>query len=114
MPVYEYECNECGRISEIFCKIKEKPVGILCKECGKYARAIISKPQDVLPAWDEYFDENLGHEPILIKGRRHRKELMKERGLVGKPYDKTKHRIMIEERLERKRLRKEKMKNDRR
>jgi len=105
MPIYEYECNECGIVTEWVCSIQAKPVGIFCGICSSYARSIISKPQAVRPQWDEYWDENLGNDPILVKGRRHRQEIMKARGLEEKPYDKTKSRIMIEKREHNKRER---------
>lgn len=37
MPLYEYQCSNCGEIVEQFYKIKEKPprVKLQCKYCGQ-------------------------------------------------------------------------------
>lgn len=34
MPTYEYKCNECGKVSELFQSITAKPIK-KCPECGK-------------------------------------------------------------------------------
>lgn len=42
MPVYEFECLECGKITEKVFKIDDCPQRIEC-ECGKTASKIISR-----------------------------------------------------------------------
>ncbi|PID78281.1 MAG: FmdB family transcriptional regulator [Deltaproteobacteria bacterium] len=34
MPIYEYGCEHCGKISEVFQSVSEKPLE-KCKLCGK-------------------------------------------------------------------------------
>jgi putative FmdB family regulatory protein len=34
MPLYEYECDACGRRFEVIQKFSDAPVDV-CKECGK-------------------------------------------------------------------------------
>lgn len=80
MPLYDYECEECGRKYEEFFPVDSFPEYIRC-ECGKSARKIISKPQDIKPDWEPYWDENLGDEPVLVTSRQHRRELMKQKNL---------------------------------
>lgn len=41
MPVYEYQCNECGRIEEAFQKISEAPLE-LCPQCNGSLKKLIS------------------------------------------------------------------------
>ena len=35
----------------------------------------------IIPDIEPYFDENMGHEPVFVKSRRHKNQLLKERGL---------------------------------
>jgi putative FmdB family regulatory protein len=42
MPVYEYECNKCGRKFEEFQPINDEPLKI-CNECGGDVIRLISK-----------------------------------------------------------------------
>ena len=41
MPIYEYECSDCGKKFEIFQKISEEPVKV-CKECKGRLNRLIS------------------------------------------------------------------------
>ncbi|OQY53168.1 MAG: FmdB family transcriptional regulator [Desulfobacteraceae bacterium 4572_89] len=41
MPVYEYECVDCGRIEEAFQKISESPLEV-CPQCKGHLKKLIS------------------------------------------------------------------------
>ena len=41
MPVYEYECNGCGKILEMQQRIADPPLSV-CPECGGEVRKLIS------------------------------------------------------------------------
>lgn len=41
MPIYEYECLDCGKHFEIFQKISEDPLK-KCRECGGHLNRLIS------------------------------------------------------------------------
>ncbi len=41
MPIYEYRCEACKRIFEVFQKINEEPV-TKCQFCGGNGRKVIS------------------------------------------------------------------------
>jgi putative FmdB family regulatory protein len=41
MPIYEYECLDCGKRFEIFQKISEEPL-MVCKECKGRLNRLIS------------------------------------------------------------------------
>lgn len=45
MPIYDYQCNECGKTYDIFHKVREVEEDILCPECGsvKHTR-LLSAP----------------------------------------------------------------------
>lgn len=87
MPIYEYECEECGFHMEGIFSIKEKPENIACTKCLGNAKSIISASAD-RKEWNPYIDENLGPEPVVVQNRAHRRKLMKKAGLVE--YTKTK------------------------
>lgn len=103
MPLYEFECAACGEITEKVFTIQECLDMCLCDNCGHVAVKVISKPATIKPQWDEYFDENVSPNGTIIRGRRHRKELMKQQGLEDKPLDHTAKRIEIERREHNKR-----------
>ena len=45
MPIYDYKCGECGKIYDVFHKVREVKEDILCPSCGsvKHTR-LISAP----------------------------------------------------------------------
>jgi putative FmdB family regulatory protein len=45
MPIYDYKCGECGKIFDIFHKVREVQEDILCPACGsmKHTR-LLSAP----------------------------------------------------------------------
>lgn len=81
MPIYSYECEDCGRKTDHFFAIDEKPDSVQCSECSGEAKSIITV-SSARVEWGAYWDDNLGDVPILVEGRSHRKKLMKERGLI--------------------------------
>ena len=42
MPVYEYECSNCGQIEEAFQKVSDKPL-TKCRHCSGSLHKIISQ-----------------------------------------------------------------------
>jgi putative FmdB family regulatory protein len=42
MPVYEYQCTECGQIQEVFQKISEPPLET-CSHCKGHLKKLISQ-----------------------------------------------------------------------
>ena len=41
MPIYEYECTQCGRIEEVLQKFSDKPL-TTCKHCSGKLHKLIS------------------------------------------------------------------------
>jgi len=41
MPIYEYECTECGRVEEVLQKFSDKPL-ITCHHCSGKLQKLIS------------------------------------------------------------------------
>jgi hypothetical protein len=84
MPVYPFECL-CGESREVWRKIKQRDDAEWCR-CGVAMRRTIARP-NVNPDYEPYLDEHLT--PMFssapgtwVKSRSHRKELMKNRGVV--------------------------------
>ena len=44
MPIYAYECTECGAIEEELRKISEREEPILCPRDGKKMLPVLSRP----------------------------------------------------------------------
>ncbi len=42
MPIYEYQCDQCGRVEEVFQKISEKPL-TKCGRCSGKLHKLISQ-----------------------------------------------------------------------
>ena len=34
MPIYEYQCNQCGKVSEFLVDVLQSKVKIVCEYCG--------------------------------------------------------------------------------
>lgn len=47
MPIYEYECNNCGKDCEVFQKFNEEPIET-CPDCGGHMHKLISQTSFVL------------------------------------------------------------------
>ena len=47
MPIYEYECDKCGKQSEVIQKFNDKPLK-KCPECGGRLHKLISHSSFVL------------------------------------------------------------------
>lgn len=73
------ECPH-GHEDEIFAKWDERDVP--CKTCGEPTQRVWKSAPKVHGDECDYIDENLGPEPIRIRSKSQRKQLMKERGLV--------------------------------
>jgi len=42
MPLYEYECRNCGKRFEKFCSIKNRH-SATCPDCGTHAQMVVSQ-----------------------------------------------------------------------
>jgi putative FmdB family regulatory protein len=82
MPIYDYLCPRCGEVSDIWAHINEERK--VHEECGSTMTRLIS-PTRCNPDYAPWMDENLSGQdgkPVLVKSRRHHKQLLKERGLA--------------------------------
>lgn len=43
MPIYEYSCEACGRVTEVLQRLDEAPLSV-CPDCGGALRKLVSAP----------------------------------------------------------------------
>ena len=43
MPIYEYQCNQCGKRTELLQRMDDAPLAT-CPECGGEVRKLLSAP----------------------------------------------------------------------
>lgn len=77
MPIYEYECERCGRYFDGFAPMSEYRDPKAC-ECGGIGHRIISTPKHVMPDFEAFVD-NTG---TYIGGRSSYREHLKKIGGV--------------------------------
>ena len=80
MPIYTYQCSKCGKEIEEVRKMKDHALEKPC-ECGGVFKQVMSWTY-IAEDFEPYIDENLGPDPIYVKSKRHRRELMARAGLV--------------------------------
>jgi putative FmdB family regulatory protein len=79
MPIYEYECGQCGAVQET---IQPMQVAwIACYTCGQDAHRIMSLPVVRADSVEPYYDHGLG---TRIESRSQRQRLMKSENVVEK------------------------------
>ena len=88
MPIYDYECPNCGKVMDVWAHIDDQEK---LHFCGNWMKRLISLA-NINPDFQPYLDENLGQDPVYVKSRQHRKQLMSERGLVDKHTSTTRQR----------------------
>jgi putative FmdB family regulatory protein len=80
MPLYDYECVNCGTVDDVFAAVIDTTLP--CPRCDDVMTRLFSFNVNVQPDLEPYVDDQMGHEPVYVKSKQHRKQLMKERGLV--------------------------------
>ena len=76
MPIYSYRCGECSKLTDAYRSVDDRDNSPVC-ECGGKTRKIISLYR-VHADMQPYYDDNL---ETHIKSRKHRKRVMKEKGV---------------------------------
>ena len=88
MPYYDLKCQKCAVTHEnVFARIGDVE-SMVCHLCGGDTRVLLS-PFAAHCDIEEYLDENLASaddgKPVHVKSKKHKRELLKERGLFEKP-----------------------------
>ena len=90
MPIYNYECEKCGIITEVLLKLDEMSDTYPCKRCGKKAHKIIvlghGGIQDEHPRWLNQDVRNAlqdeSERPITTRSQYNR--YLKEKGIIAR------------------------------
>jgi putative FmdB family regulatory protein len=77
MPIYEYQCNQCHEIFEIFHKITDEDCKVACPKCLGPAKKLISAPNFVLKGTGFYVND------YPSKSRREGRKAEKEKSEKG-------------------------------
>ena len=83
MPVYEFKCKQCQRITERIFRISECPGRIKCA-CGKMAKKVLSCGvvfTDNNVKWLESAKMNLANDARYIKTRKEHWKYLKDHNL---------------------------------
>jgi putative FmdB family regulatory protein len=88
MPVYEYECTDCGQVEEAFQKISESPLAI-CSQCKGHLKKLISQSSFHLKGSGWYVTDYAGTKNGGSKNGAKVKDETKEES-VTKPTNETK------------------------
>lgn len=88
MPVYDYECS-CGLRVTAIRTIELRTIGPKCELCGGDTHKIVSRSNVNPDIYEGYFDPNLAPmyatgergQGTWVRGKAHRKQLMREFGL---------------------------------
>jgi putative FmdB family regulatory protein len=85
MPIYDYKCAACGDIKERYAKVSQ--TALPCPSCGAETQRLLTTRYSVHADLEPYWDPHIGREPVYIKSKQHRREVMKREGtseIVGK------------------------------
>jgi putative FmdB family regulatory protein len=61
MPIYEYECDNCGKQCEMVQKFDDKPLAI-CTDCGGHMHKLISHTSFILKGTGWYVTDYASRE----------------------------------------------------
>lgn len=78
MPLYDFQCKECSKVVEKYAKIEEETQEC---DCGGEMKRLITTSFSAHGDIDPYLDENIGREPVWIKSKKHRRQVMKREGV---------------------------------
>ena len=66
MPIYEYECLNCGKQCEVIQKYSDEPLNI-CTECGGHMHKMVSRTSFILKGTGWYVTDYAGKKPAGAK-----------------------------------------------
>jgi putative FmdB family regulatory protein len=82
--IYEYKCDKCQHITELWRSISDRNAPAICENCQGNARRILSSPSGInvggkgkIPGWCT----TLLEKPVYIKSKHHLRELCKKNDL---------------------------------
>lgn len=80
MPLYDYECEKCKKIFDDYKPVDEREYST-CPDCKGRAKKIFTLSNFNFSIFHDYVDYHIGSEPVHIKSKEHKKQILKENGL---------------------------------
>jgi putative FmdB family regulatory protein len=68
MPIYEYQCDQCGKLEEVIQKFSDKPL-IKCRHCSGKLQKLISQSAFHLKGTGWYVTDYAGKSPKDTKNK---------------------------------------------
>lgn len=85
MPLYDVECQSCGKLFEIFCCIKDLPHTIINQKCPNCKGEVKQVITQIKRDWFRvHVNEDFDGTPITITSKKHLKDLCKKHGVQSK------------------------------
>ena len=78
MPIYEYECKPCDKLTDAYRSVADRNDTPLCEHCAGPTKKIISYNR-VHADFAPYYDDNL---EAHVKSKQHRQKIMREKGVT--------------------------------
>lgn len=66
MALYDYRCQQCGNITEVWHLMSELPLNRHCPNCSGPLKRIITETPHVKLAWKAYDRADHGHDRMVI------------------------------------------------
>ena len=80
MPAYDFLCQKCSKKEEVFMKLADYKKPDCCDQPMKQIIGNYHIVMDLKP----YLDENLSEQPVYVRSKKHRRQLMQEAGVTEK------------------------------
>ena len=84
MPIYEYQCVECGSRTEAYRSLRDRERVAICPTCGGDAQFVLATSRWGRSGSYPYMDEFMDTRPVEITSRSHYIKELKKRGLREK------------------------------
>lgn len=84
MPLYDVKCQKCGRETEVTVHIEDRDK-VICMNCGGHLKSLCSTGGK--DWFREHVNEDFDGTPIVVKSRRHLKDLCKKHGVYARTLD---------------------------
>ena len=78
MPMYDFKCLSCGECSEAFVRLSFLSRERHCESCGGVLRRKVGSRVTVSGDLKPWVEHNIDDKPMLIKSRRHLRQVCKE------------------------------------